>query len=155
AFVWMNPGTWSRFVTPADTAPTRADSLRVALEEEASRLVLEQQSDAIEWLYELEALSPEGTKITRAVFLPPGEFQLRGTASTDAALSRIQESLVLLPGMDLRLSRSTPSEEGSGHGFHGFLFAGELRFTHTELPEPGNRVVSSGEADRALQEFLD
>src|SRR5690606_31154025 len=44
---------------------------------------------------------------------------------------------------------------GSGHGFHGFLFAGELRFTHTELPEPGNRVVSSGEADRALQEFLD
>lgn len=148
--LWLQPD-WSGTGFVRDAAPSRADSMRTALEHEASRIVLEQQSAAINWLYELEALVPPETEIARAVFLPPGRFQLRGTVSSDAALTRIQESLVLLPGMTLRLSQS--SALGDGDGFR-FLFSGSLAFPDGDLPRPGNRVVDSRRLDAAMDDLL-
>ncbi len=152
AYLWMHPEALERFLSRASADRAAPHPARLKLELEASQVVFGQQSNAIEWLYELEALTPPGGVITHAVFLTPGEFRLRGTVPSDAALSRIQESLVLLPEMELRLSHSDPAEDGQGHAF---LFAGSLRFSRDTLHDAGNRVLDGDSLRESLDRFLE
>lgn len=115
-----------------------AESLRraQAVAAQASRLVDARQEAAIEWLYQLELLQPDGepargaaaeppVTLTLATFTASGEFLIAGTAVSAGALSAVQEALVLVPGMDLRESRALEIAGTAGPAFD-FRFTGRL-----------------------------
>jgi Tfp pilus assembly PilM family ATPase len=131
------------------------DSVRLALENEASRIVSAQQRSAIAWLTELEtAILPDsaGIRISRAAFTSPDGFVLQGLAKNSEAMSRFQESLVLVPGIDLRRSESRPAGRAFEFLFSGGFLAPEKNGADsTEVP---NLVTSRDSLAETLNRFL-
>jgi hypothetical protein len=136
----------------------RADSIRRAriLQAEVSRMVAERQSVAIEWLLHLETVFPLESgehAMTFSSFTFPNEFQLRGTAGTGGALSAIQESLVLLLGMNLLQSRAREIEGRAREGFQ-YLFAGTVEFEAGDSVVTVNRITTAGQIETLLAASL-
>jgi Tfp pilus assembly PilM family ATPase len=152
-----NPG-WVRdriaLATPKPPEP-RVDSARIALENEASGIVAGQQRAAVAWLTELEATvlaDSGGIRITRAAFTSPGLFALQGFAKNAEAMSRFQESLVLVPGIDLRRSESRAVRSGLEFLFSGgFAGQDQTGIDSTGIP---NRVLSRDSLDETVNRFL-
>lgn len=154
---WLNleriSKLWER-PAPDTDALARAQ----AAAEHASRLVDARQEAAIEWLYQLELLMPTPDANipkapvvpTLATFTAAGDFLLSGTAASAEALSALQETLVLVPGLDLRESRAEEVAGSAGPAFT-FRFTGRLEPTGDDTSagtaEPvaavRNRVVDS------------
>lgn len=140
----------------------RRDSLQrvEALLVEASRRVAAEQEQAGAWLDQLETVLPaNGAHVfSLASFTAPGSFLLRGTAASAEALSALQESLVLFPGMDLRQSDAgeLPAPGGSAAKSTGipFAFSGTVNLDPTDTLEPRNRVLSSAMLDTELGEMI-
>lgn len=137
----------------------RADSLRrvEALRAEASQLVAQRQSLAIEWLDQIEAALPPvdaahpattATVVTLSSFTASGAFVLRGTVATAEELSALQEALVLIPGMDLKESRADELESPQT-GF-SFAFTGTVALPVDTMPVSRDRVIPAGELERHL-----
>jgi hypothetical protein len=110
--------------------PAPADSARLAveaaLEARAAGEIAALQASALRLSFALEPFLPGAAttpRVARAVLSPPAEFLLRGEAASPEALSRLQESLVLAPGLDL--ARSASQDNPAGRGLE-FLFAGTV-----------------------------
>jgi hypothetical protein len=128
------PGALARKLAPASDAakpaPVATDSARLAaeaaLEARALGEIAALQAPALRLSLALEPFLP-GTattpRVARAVLSPPAEFLLRGEAASPEALSRLQETLVLAPGLDL--ARSASQDNPAGRGLE-FLFAGTV-----------------------------
>lgn len=137
----------------APEAP-KVDSTRLALEKEASRIVSAQQRSAIAWLTELETAilaDSVGIRISRAAFTSPDRFLLQGLAKNAEAMSRFQESLVLVAGIDLRRSESRPTGRAFEFLFSGGFLAPEGTATDSMVPI---RVTSRDSLAETLNRFL-
>lgn len=102
------------------------DSARLALETRALEEIAAQQAAALRLSRALESFlpgSPGARPITLAVLTAPAEFLLRGEAASPEALSRLQETLVLVPGIDL--ARSASRDKKTGRGLD-FIFSGTV-----------------------------
>jgi hypothetical protein len=129
--------------------PARADSLHRAdiVRQKVSRLVDKRQTDVIEWLHQLEALTADPHQagagaLTAATFDATGAFILEGVAPSAEALSALQEALVLVPGLDLQQSRATEIANPRAAGFM-FRFAGRI----TAETAPSDTVTGDSAAD--------
>jgi hypothetical protein len=125
-----------------------ADSLHHAqlVHHKASQLIEARQTEAIEWLSNLEALTADlhgagAVTLTTATYTAAGEFVFEGFAPSAEALSALQEALVLIPGLDLRQSRATEIAARGSIGFN-FHFAGRM------LPE--NERIDTTASDTAI-----
>jgi hypothetical protein len=145
---------------------TRQDSLRrvETFSAAASRTVQTNQTLAAAWLEQLESVlpiteaqnAPNARNVQKArsphifslaAFTPPGTFLLRGTAATEEALSTLQETLVLFPGMELLESQSGEAQPASAATEPGipFLFSGTVQLDENDTVPVSNRVVTLAE----------
>ncbi len=149
----------------------RQDSVRrvEALQSEASRRVAVEQEQVGAWLDQLETVLPAARTnpthtFTLTSFTAPGSFVLRGTAVSAEALSALQESLILFPGMDLRQSVGDATEESGpqealpagvrkASGIP-FLFEGTVNLAPSDSTPPKNRVLSAEMLDTELEEMI-
>jgi hypothetical protein len=168
---WLHlPGSpWSRLYdyfpakrkqAAAALEATRQDSLRrvETFSAAASRTVQTNQTLAAAWLEQLESVLPvTGAQnapqvrntyaFSLAAFTPPGTFLFRGTAVTEEALSTLQETLVLFPGIELLESQAGEAEPTRAATEPGipFLFSGTIELEENDTVPVSNRVVSLSE----------
>jgi Tfp pilus assembly PilM family ATPase len=160
---WIRQGrdrlTGLTSVVPVASA-AKPDPAQAELEARASRLIAAEQAFTLNWLREMETALPfdslAGVEILRTVFTQPDAFVVTGTARSAEILSTLQESLVLVPGLDLRRSEMRPAAPGPGtpRGSLEFLFSGGFTTDRdTTLPVSG-RVLAASAVDSALHRFL-
>jgi hypothetical protein len=125
-FAWKSAPVATEPVPVAvDSAPPAPKALE-GLEARAVEEIAALQASALRLSIALESFLPGAAatpRVSRAVLSPPAEFLLRGEAASPEALSRLQESLVLAPGLDL--ARSASQDNPAGPGLE-FLFAGTV-----------------------------
>jgi hypothetical protein len=165
---------WKSAPVAGEPAPVAVDSTRTTptpreeLEARAVAEIAALQASALRLSLALESFLPGAAatpRISRAVLSPPADFLLRGEAASPEALSRLQESLVLEPGLDL--ARSASQDKPNGPGLE-FLFAGTVSTdsANSTTSDSTNSIDSTGSAavvplldaaalDRAWAAFLE